>query len=851
METVFSVEGDRYWLSIPFPLVPNPVGSLHPLGLCNANDYEELYDYGWVGVVKLERPELEPQPCLSVFGKVKRALQRGATAVILDITDNPVAAQRLSEVRDTLGRPVVVVRGADAAQLMGVVNTRTEARVRIIHTPRDPLHHTHSQMTESEYLGIFVAVFLLFCLLYVFVVIKVKWRHRERQLSMTNLAKQMIARLDTRLYQRSQSATSTRPNTRGARAPRHAPPHALKGRPAPPAFSDDSAGQSSIHSESCAICLEQYRERQHLRVLPCRHEFHRRCVDPWLEARGTCPLCKVHIAVGPNDDDPQRPWSLGEAYSRGKAVWRRSTCPSCECTAGSSSSPSEVTPLCFHETSSPSFPAVCTFSCTRGACPEQRHAARLSSTAAPLPFLPSPWRVHASSMPPPWDCSDVTRYFTGSRDVSEYVTSQRGGSGAGRKRSLCREGVRGGWGGGGGCPGVTRPVPLSSCGAAPYHPHHHHHHHHHRRAPFTTTTTTPGGRVVVSGCRDVSCGCLRRAVHPATPGLAVRLKHPPWVGGGGGGGGRARQGESPRQDKRGWLRTLSVTAVRGSGSSSSDPSPSPPSDSSSSSVDGEERNCGCRTRLIPLLPPANPSLLHSTCDSADPDNSHLGSREWQGRRMKEAGGRRERRRKKESSSSSAPHALLAAKSSSCPTQRNACPRAILGETLKSVLTPGRRDTAVHVHQAPGVRHVRVQGRGVKDDDSAMCDACSPQGLAQDVQCASCLHGITLLPGLESESSERFVSSAPFQPQHGAGKKPLRFLPASSARARRSPRGSMVSTRCADLQGHICLPRRHSPRFQSGPRTSLLLLLQATRCSTPGFTQEALLLQAVPAGYGRR
>ncbi|PKU30941.1 e3 ubiquitin-protein ligase znrf3 [Limosa lapponica baueri] len=44
---------------------------MHPLGLCNSNDEEDLYEYGWVGVVKLEQPELEPKPCLTVLGKEK------------------------------------------------------------------------------------------------------------------------------------------------------------------------------------------------------------------------------------------------------------------------------------------------------------------------------------------------------------------------------------------------------------------------------------------------------------------------------------------------------------------------------------------------------------------------------------------------------------------------------------------------------------------------------------------------------------------------------------------------------------------------------------------------------------
>uniref|UniRef100_A0A8C3CC30 RING finger protein 215 n=1 Tax=Cairina moschata TaxID=8855 RepID=A0A8C3CC30_CAIMO len=47
--------------------------------------------------------------------------------------------------------------------------------------------------------------------------------------------------------------------------------------------------------DSCAVCLEQFCKSQWLRVLPCAHEFHRDCVDPWLLLQQTCPLCKHNI----------------------------------------------------------------------------------------------------------------------------------------------------------------------------------------------------------------------------------------------------------------------------------------------------------------------------------------------------------------------------------------------------------------------------------------------------------------------------------------------------------------------------------------------------------------------------
>lgn len=47
----------------------------------------------------------------------------------------------------------------------------------------------------------------------------------------------------------------------------------------------------SSESKECSICAESYVDGATLRRLPCGHEFHRACVDPWLLKRsGTCPL---------------------------------------------------------------------------------------------------------------------------------------------------------------------------------------------------------------------------------------------------------------------------------------------------------------------------------------------------------------------------------------------------------------------------------------------------------------------------------------------------------------------------------------------------------------------------------
>ncbi|GER34926.1 RING/U-box superfamily protein [Striga asiatica] len=64
------------------------------------------------------------------------------------------------------------------------------------------------------------------------------------------------------------------------------------------------AGLKSSDDElTCSVCLEQVNAGELIRSLPCLHQFHVNCIDPWLRQQGTCPVCKFRAGSQ---------WSEGE-----------------------------------------------------------------------------------------------------------------------------------------------------------------------------------------------------------------------------------------------------------------------------------------------------------------------------------------------------------------------------------------------------------------------------------------------------------------------------------------------------------------------------------------------------------
>lgn len=55
------------------------------------------------------------------------------------------------------------------------------------------------------------------------------------------------------------------------------------------------ADKQNKDTESCCICLNDYKDGDKYRILPCKHNFHKKCIDKWFAQNVKCPVCRLDV----------------------------------------------------------------------------------------------------------------------------------------------------------------------------------------------------------------------------------------------------------------------------------------------------------------------------------------------------------------------------------------------------------------------------------------------------------------------------------------------------------------------------------------------------------------------------
>ncbi|XP_053727388.1 RING finger protein 215 [Synchiropus splendidus] len=255
----------------------------------------------WIGVVPVDMDENKPSTSNQesfadgMVSKMKRALVLGASAlIILALNQNSVSEMDLSQV---LSKPIIVIQTSEnVTKLIGALLRGLQATAKITYKSilQDNLGATLTLWSScgrsrsgryGEWQGVICTgetnsqvqkylqqlwdtVLLVALILSTGVIVQARWQNHDRQLNddLELLPKQDVLKrmssLKTKTYH----------------------------RPVP--WCDPT---QSGETDNCAVCLEPFNNNQCLRVLPCLHEYHQDCVDPWLLLQHTCPLCKRSI----------------------------------------------------------------------------------------------------------------------------------------------------------------------------------------------------------------------------------------------------------------------------------------------------------------------------------------------------------------------------------------------------------------------------------------------------------------------------------------------------------------------------------------------------------------------------
>ncbi|NXJ86560.1 RN215 protein, partial [Trogon melanurus] len=281
----------------------------------------------WIGVVpvgeepaELPRGAKEESFTAAVVSKMKRALVLGASALlILALNQNAI---RELDVSQFLAKPVVVIQSSDnVTKLLGALLRGLRATAKITYQAvllenlgvtltlwstcglsRGGLYGEwqgvictgeNSSQVQKYLQQLWNTILLVALLLCTGLIVQAQWQSRRDPSEQdAEVGTSPLRSLPWR-GAAGWALTSAPPWQLDLKQHIRQRLSALKTRRYHPSRPPRSSQACEI--DSCAVCLDQFHKSQWLRVLPCSHEFHRDCVDPWLLLQQTCPLCKRNI----------------------------------------------------------------------------------------------------------------------------------------------------------------------------------------------------------------------------------------------------------------------------------------------------------------------------------------------------------------------------------------------------------------------------------------------------------------------------------------------------------------------------------------------------------------------------